>query len=110
MNFNFINIIISPLLIGIGVDDGLHLIYRWQEESEINGVRSSILSAFSHTGLAVITTSITTIVVFGSLFLARTPGLRILGATASLGIGFAMVLSLTVLPAVLYLAFSRGEK
>ncbi|MBS3736094.1 MAG: MMPL family transporter [Candidatus Bipolaricaulota bacterium] len=110
MNFNFINIIISPLLIGIGVDDGLHLIYRWQEEREVGGLRGSILSAFSHTGLAVITTSITTIVVFGSLFLARTPGLRILGATASLGIGFAMVLSLTVLPAALYLAFSRDEK
>jgi len=110
MNFNFINIIISPLLIGIGVDDGLHLIYRWQEESGTGNLTSSILSAFSHTGLAVITTSITTIVVFGSLFLARTPGLRILGATASLGIGFAMVLSLTVLPAALYLAFSRGEK
>jgi hypothetical protein len=110
MNFNFINIIISPLLIGIGVDDGLHLIYRWQEESVSGNLDSSILSAFSHTGLAVITTSITTIVVFGSLFLARTPGLRILGGTASLGIGFAMVLSLTVLPAALYLAFSRGEK
>ncbi|MFW6005862.1 MAG: MMPL family transporter [Candidatus Bipolaricaulota bacterium] len=110
MNFNFINIIISPLLIGIGVDDGLHLIYRWQEEREVRGLRGSILSAFSHTGLAVITTSITTIVVFGSLFLARTPGLRILGGTASLGIGFAMVLSLTVLPAALYLAFSRDEK
>ncbi|MFB6290678.1 MAG: RND family transporter [Candidatus Bipolaricaulia bacterium] len=110
MNFNFINIIISPLLIGIGVDDGLHLIYRWQEERGIGSVGESVLSAFSHTGLAVITTSITTIVVFGSLFLARTPGLRILGATASLGIGFAMVLSLTVLPAALYLAFSRDEK
>ncbi len=110
MNFNFINIIISPLLIGIGVDDGLHLIYRWQEESGEGRIKDSILSAFSRTGLAVITTSITTIVVFGSLFLARTPGLRILGATASLGIGFAMVLSLTVLPAALYLAFSRDEK
>ncbi|MBS3786884.1 MMPL family transporter [Candidatus Bipolaricaulota bacterium] len=110
MNFNFINIIISPLLIGIGVDDGLHLIYRWQEERDDGGLTGSILSAFSHTGLAVITTSVTTIVVFGSLFLARTPGLRILGATALLGIGFAMLLSLTVLPAALYLAFSRDEK
>ena len=110
MNFNFINIIISPLLIGIGVDDGLHLIYRWREESDRDGLIDSILSAFSRTGLAVVTTSITTIVVFGSLFLARTPGLRILGGTALLGIGFAMVLSLTVLPAALYLAFSRNEK
>ncbi|MCF7875866.1 MMPL family transporter [Candidatus Bipolaricaulota bacterium] len=110
MNFNFINIIISPLLIGIGVDDGLHLIYRWREEEGKEGLRGSILNAFSRTGLAVVTTSITTIVVFGSLFLARTPGLRILGGTALLGIGFAMVLSLTVLPAALYLAFSRGEK
>ncbi|MFW6190409.1 MAG: efflux RND transporter permease subunit [Candidatus Bipolaricaulota bacterium] len=110
MNFNFINIIISPLLIGIGVDDGLHLIYRWREEEGEDGGLSSILSAFSHTGLAVVTTSMTTIVVFGSLFIARTPGLRILGGTSLLGIGFAMVLSLTVLPAALYLAFKRNEE
>ncbi len=110
MNFNFINIIISPLLIGIGVDDGLHLIYRWCEEEAEDGLVGSILSAFSHTGLAVVTTSLTTIVVFGSLFIARTPGLRILGGTSLLGIGFAMVLSLTVLPATLYLAFKRDEE
>lgn len=110
MNFNFINIIISPLLIGIGVDDGIHLIYRWQEENETKKLKPSILDAFSHTGLAIITTSITTIAVFGSLLIARTPGLRILGLTALLGIGFAMVLSLTVLPAVLYLAFTGDEK
>ncbi|MBS3814203.1 MMPL family transporter [Candidatus Bipolaricaulota bacterium] len=110
MNFNFINIIISPLLIGIGVDDGLHLIYRWREDRVEGEVEGSILSAFSHTGLAVVTTSITTIAVFGSLFIASTPGLRMLGGTALLGIGFAMILSLTVLPAGLYLAFSRNEK
>ncbi len=110
MNFNFINIIISPLLIGIGVDDGLHLIYRWCEEESEGGLANSIKSAFSHTGLAVVTTSLTTIVVFGSLFFARTPGLRILGGTSLLGIGFAMVLSLSVLPAALYLAFKRNEE
>lgn len=110
MNFNFINIIISPLLIGIGVDDGIHLIYRWQEESKNKGLREAILDGFSHTGLAVITTSVTTIAVFGSLLIARTPGLRMLGLTALLGIGFAMVLSLTVLPAALFLAFEGDEK
>ncbi len=110
MNFNFINIIISPLLIGIGVDDGIHLLYRWQEENETKKVKLSILDAFSHTGLAIITTSITTIAIFSSLLIARTPGLRILGLTALLGIGFAMLLSLTVLPVVLYLAFKGDEK
>lgn len=110
MNFNFINIIISPLLIGIGVDDGIHLIYRWQEEREEKSLREAILDGFSHTGLAVITTSVTTIAVFGSLLIARTPGLRILGLTALLGIGFAMVLSLTLLPVALFLAFHGDEK
>lgn len=110
MNFNFINIIISPLLIGIGVDDGIHLLYRWQEENETKKVKLSTLDAFSHTGLAIITTSITTIAIFSSLLIARTPGLRILGLTALLGIGFAMLLSLTVLPVVLYLAFKGDEK
>jgi predicted RND superfamily exporter protein len=39
--------------------------------------------------------------VFGSLLIARTPGLRMLGASALLGIGFALLFSLLFLPAAL---------
>lgn len=49
----------------------------------------------------MIVTSLTTMLVFGSLLLARTPGLRFLGDSALLGIGFTLLFSLLFLPAAL---------
>ncbi|MFP4647397.1 MAG: MMPL family transporter [Candidatus Acetothermia bacterium] len=110
MNFNFINLTISPLLIGIGIDNGLHLLHRWREEDTEDGKKESIEVVFSRTGLAIATTSLTTIAVFGSLLIARTPGLRVLGFTALMGVGFTMLFSLTALPAILALAFPDRDQ
>ena len=109
LNFNFINLTISPLLIGVGIDNGLHLLYRWREERAA-GDENVIAEVFSHTGLAIVMTSLTTITVFASLLIARTPGLRILGFSALLGVGFNMVFSLTALPVALALAFPKRDQ
>ncbi len=98
--FNFINITISPLLIGIGVDNGIHLIHRYLEERTIDP-EGAIERSGQKTALALIVTSLTTMLVFGSLLIARTPGLRFLGDSALLGIGFTLLFSLLFLPAAL---------
>jgi len=100
IDFNFINITISPLLIGIGVDNGIHILHRYTEERAINS-EGAIERGGKMTAVAVIVTSLTTMLVFGSLLLARTPGLRLLGSSALLGIGFTLVFSLLFLPAAL---------
>jgi len=100
IDFNFINITISPLLIGIGVDNGIHILHRYAEERAINS-EGAIERGGRMTAVAVIVTSLTTMLVFGSLLLARTPGLRLLGASALFGIGFALVFSLLFLPAAI---------
>ncbi len=91
ITFNFANIIISPLLIGIGVDNGIHLLHRYKEEK-------NIFKASRLAGVAIIATTLTTLLVFGSLILARTPGLKLLGQSALLGIGFTAIFSLLLLP------------
>jgi hypothetical protein len=96
IEFNFTNIIISPLLIGIGVDNGIHLIHRYLEDRKLEATVRS-------TALPILTTSLTTLVVFASLFLASTPGLRMLGVSALIGIGFTTVFTLILLPAILAL-------
>jgi uncharacterized protein len=100
MNFNFLSITISPLLIGIGVDNGIHILHRTIEEA---GMRREdyVERGVGTTAIAVVVTSLTTMLVFGSLLVARTPGLRMLGASALLGIGFALLFSLLFLPAAL---------
>lgn len=100
MDFNFLSITISPLLIGIGVDNGIHIIHRTMEEKLIRP-EGSIERGVGTTAISVIVTSLTTMLVFASLMLARTPGLRMLGASALLGIGFALLFSLLFLPAAL---------
>ena len=101
IKFNFVNIAVSPLLIGIGIDNGIHILHRYLEERSIQP-RGAIVRAETHTALAVIVTSLTTMLVFGSLFLARTPGLRFLGISALLGIGSSLGFSLLFLPAALH--------
>ena len=100
IDFNFLSITISPLLIGIGVDNGIHILHRTIEERRTKP-EGSIERGAGTTAVAVIVTSLTTMLVFGSLLLARTPGLRMLGASALLGIGFALLFSLLFLPAAL---------
>ena len=106
VDFNFINITISPLLIGIGVDDGIHIIHRYLEEREAS-INGAVERAGRMTTVAILVTSLTTMLVFASLLIARTPGLRLLGVSALLGIGFTLLFSLVFLPAVLRI---EGEK
>lgn len=106
VDFNFVNIIISPLLIGIGVDDGIHIIHRYLEEREVS-LDGAVERAGRMTAVAILVTSLTTMLVFASLLIARTPGLRLLGVSALLGIGFTLLFSLLFLPSVLRI---EGEK
>ncbi len=106
VNFNFINIIISPLLIGVGVDNGIHILHRYIEEREENP-DGAVERGGRFTAVAVLVTSLTTMLVFGSLLVARTPALRLLGISALLGIGFALLFSLLFLPAILQV---EGDK
>ena len=100
MDFNFLSITISPLLIGIGVDNGIHILHRTMEEASLRP-EGAVERGVGSTAISVIVTSLTTMLVFGSLLAARTPGLRMLGASALLGIGFTLLFSLLFLPAAL---------
>lgn len=95
--FNFTNIVISPLLIGIGVDSAVHLLHRVEEERAKGGEATVRGAAASAIPIAV--SSFTTMASFGALLAAHTPGLRLLGASALLGLGFTLLWSLTFLPA-----------
>ena len=101
IDFNFLSITISPLLIGIGVDNGIHILHRTMEE-RAKSPEGAIERGVGSTAIAVIVTSLTTMLVFGSLLVARTPGLRMLGASALLGIGFTLLFCLIFLPAALH--------
>lgn len=94
LNFNFANIIISSLLIGNGVDYAVYLLHSFQEQRSVG-------RAWRLTALPILGSALTTMVSFGSLLFAATPGLRVFGLSALYGIGFTALFTLVFLPAVL---------
>lgn len=94
--FNPANIMTLPLVIGIGVTNGIHILNRFAEE------RSPGILAKS-TGKAVLVSGLTTIAGFGSLMLAKHRGIESLGLLMSTGVATCMLAGLTFLPAVLTL-------
>ncbi|MBW2712518.1 MAG: MMPL family transporter, partial [Deltaproteobacteria bacterium] len=96
MAFNFANIIGIPLMLGIGIDTGIHLVHR----ARVEGAHGE---ALLHTGTtrAVIYSNLTTMASFGSLSVATHLGMASLGKTLFLSILFILIANLMVLPALL---------
>lgn len=99
--FNPANIMTLPLVVGIGVTNGIHILNRFSEERN-----PSILAR--STGLAVLVSGLTTIAGFGSLILAQHQGIESLGYVMAVGTATCMIAALTFLPAVLQLLLRMG--
>ena len=99
--FNPANIMTLPLIIGVGVTNGIHILNRFAEEQH-----PSILA--KSTGKAVLVSGLTTIAGFGSLALAKHRGIQSLGIIMAVGTATCMIAGLTVLPAILNLLGRRG--
>jgi len=99
--FNLANIMTLPLVIGIGVTNGIQILNRFAEERT-----PGILSR--STGKAVLVSGLTAIAGFGSLVLAQHRGIRSLGQVMAMGIALCMIAALTFLPAFLNLLGRRG--
>ncbi len=100
-SFNPANIMMLPLVIGIGITNGIHILNRFAEEKN-----PSILA--KSTGKAVFVSGLTTVAGFGSLVLAEHQGIRSLGFIMAVGTTTCMVAGLTVLPAILTLRKAEG--
>lgn len=88
------NMIALPLMLGIGVDYGVHLIHEYREQR--GRYRMSPATA-----VAVMVDGLTTVVGFGSLMIASHRGLQSLGRVLTLGVSCCMFTSMVMLPALL---------
>ncbi|MFQ5702669.1 MAG: RND family transporter [Gemmatimonadales bacterium] len=104
MKLNFFNIVVIPSVIGIGVDNGVHIYHRYLEEGP-----GSLRLILRNTGLAITMTTLTTIVGYSGLILASHPGLNSLGNLAVIGIAATFIAAVVVLPALLQF-FENGTK
>jgi hopanoid biosynthesis associated RND transporter like protein HpnN len=88
------NLIALPLILGIGVDYGVHIVHEFRETH--GPYRMS-----PGTAVAVLVDALTTLVGFGSLMIASHQGLQSLGRVLTLGVTCCLFTSLVMLPAAL---------
>jgi hopanoid biosynthesis associated RND transporter like protein HpnN len=93
--FNFANVIVIPLLLGVGVDSSIHIVERWR-----SGASESVEAT---TARAILYSALTTLASFGTLTLSSHRGIASLGAVLVLGMILMTLSSLVVLPALLRL-------
>ncbi len=98
ISLNFANVIVAPMVIGIGIDDNIHIYHRYREEDG-----GGIVAAVNFSGRAVIMTTITTMLGFGSLMFASYGGLSSIGFVSVVGVFFCLLAAIFVLPALVAL-------
>jgi len=104
--FTVVNVMGIPMIVGIGIDDGVHLLHRYRVEG-FNKTKKVLRS----TGKAILLTSLTTMVGFGSLLIAKYRGFIGLGALLLLGVGACFITTVLFLPAIISLMQRRkGER
>ena len=100
--FNFANVIVLPLLIGLGVDAGIHLVMRAREESE--GSRQILETS---TPRAVLLSALTTVGSFGSLALSSHRGTASMGELLTISVFLTLACTLLVLPGLINWAYKK---
>lgn len=94
--FNFANVIALPLLLGIGVDNGIHMVHRAHGARPAHG---NLLA--TSTARGIVLSAVTTACGFGNLAYSPHPGTASMGQVLSLGLGVTVLTTLLVLPALL---------
>ena len=101
VDLNPANLIILPLILGIGVDNGVHVLHDFRRQSGHHYVSSpSMINS-------LILTSLTNMVGFGSMIIAPHRGLKSIGVVSSVGVGSCLLISVVVLPAIMTLISLR---
>ncbi|MBS3964198.1 MAG: MMPL family transporter [Methylomonas sp.] len=92
--FNFANIIVLPLLLGMGVDSAIHIVHRMQHHDD----HHALLQSSSARG--VFFSALTTFCSFSSLAFNNHAGTASMGLLLAIGISLTVICSLLVLPAM----------
>ncbi len=96
------NMIALPLIVGVGVDNGVHVLHDYRGRLTGRAYRLG-----TSTGRGVLVAALTTVLGFGTLMTSRHQGMASLGLALALGVTFCMIAALVWLPAILRLLDER---
>lgn len=96
--------IVSVLVFGAGTNYALLLVSRYREElRRTTDHRAALREAVRHAGPAILASNVTVVLALLALLLAVSPGNRVLGLSAAVGLLVALVFVLGLLPPLLAL-------
>jgi hypothetical protein len=101
-SFSFMSVTAIPLIIGIGIDNGIHLVRRYLESASNN-----ILDVAKASGAALIQSNLTTIIGFGALLASSFTPLAEMGLVTSLGVALTLAGGLWLIPGVILIGGER---
>ncbi len=103
MPFNQANIIVLPLIMGLGVDNGIHVLMRYRQNGSLDNLMTS------STPRAIILSTLTTIGAFGALSVSTHAGTASIGILLTVAMGYLLIATVFVLPAMLSLRKSGSK-
>ncbi|MEA2339878.1 MAG: uncharacterized protein QOE82_3885 [Thermoanaerobaculia bacterium] len=95
LDFNFMNIFVGLMIIGVATDYAIYMLQRYQEDP------AAFRGSAHETGKAIVMAALTAIVGYGSFAFSHYPGLRSIGYASTFGIGLSGLAAITLLPAML---------
>ncbi|MQY55982.1 MAG: MMPL family transporter [Dehalococcoidia bacterium] len=101
-NLNVSSISMIPLVIGIGIDDGIHIVHRYLEEG-----KGSLPQVIQLTGKAIFLTTATTCLAFSSFLFSSHPSMRSLSLIPIIGLSLCFFGAIVFLPALLRIIVDR---
>ena len=99
------NMIGFPLILGVGVDNGVHVLHDFCSRDRSRRYRLTHI-----TGFGILVKALTTVLGFGTLMIAHHRGMASLGLILTVGVTCCMLTALVFLPALLYVMGGRCKK
>ncbi|MEM1277449.1 MAG: MMPL family transporter [Pseudomonadota bacterium] len=97
--FNYANVIVLPLMIGIGVDSGIHLALRARKADQVFATSTPMATFYS---------ALTTIAAFGTLGLSDHLGTASMGILLAIGLTATVLMTFALTPGLARLAIKRS--
>jgi len=95
LRFNVMTSITVPLIIGLGVDDGIHLVHRLREAPD-----GSVSDAAASVGRAIVLTTLTTCASVSTLLFTDHPGLESMALVLLVGLPLCLAATVILVPAL----------
>jgi len=103
LEFNFMNIFVGLMIIGVATDYAIYMLERYRENP------IAFRGSAHETGKAIVMASLTAIVGYGAFAFSHYPGLRSIGYASTFGIGLSGLAAITLLPAILVMGRANDE-